>query len=103
MADYREAGSEQHPSVAKEADRIRQRLSATDEVTFTLQQPKSLDDGDIEVVAVTFTVPTSALLEKMVVGSAAARSREDPFFADNTDGADAFQDGGPEAGGDVPA
>ena len=103
MADHTESGSEQHPAVAGEANRLRQRLSATDEATFTLQQPKSLDDDDIEVVAVTFTVPTSTLLEKMVVHKATARSRKDPFFADNDDGEDAFQDGGPEAGGNFPA
>jgi hypothetical protein len=103
MADYTEPDSEQDPVIAREVDRLRQLLSDTDEATFTLRQPKSLDDDDIEVVAVTFTVPTSALLGKMVVHKVAAHSRRDPFFADNEDGEDAFRDGGPEAGGDLPA
>jgi len=41
----------------------------------------------------------------MVVTTGAARSQrrhKDPFWADNDDGTDAFNDGGPEHGGDLP-
>lgn len=102
MADHAGSGADQSPAAAKEEERLRRRLSSADEVTFTLPQPKSLDENDIEVVAVTFTVPASALLEKMTVSTTARRIRQDPFFADNDDGADAFQDGGPPEG-DLPA
>ncbi|WP_135452741.1 hypothetical protein [Mycobacterium sp. DL99] len=90
--------------VQKEADRLRKKFSSSEETTFTVQRA-TLGDGDIESVAVTFTVPSSALLDKMVVTTGAARSQrrhKDPFWADNDDGTDAFNDGGPEHGGDLP-
>jgi hypothetical protein len=102
MAHTTESPGKKDPAVAKEEDRLRRRLRASDEVQLTIQQPKSLDDDNISVVAVTFTVPTSALLEKMVVSKAVARTRKDSFFADNDDKSDAFRDGGPPDG-DLPA
>jgi hypothetical protein len=95
MADDTESAS----AMENEADRLRKRFGSSDETTFTIRQP--LDDDDIEVAAITFTVPSSALLEKMAVSKAAHRIRKDPFFADNDDGTDGIKDGGPENGGDL--
>jgi hypothetical protein len=100
MADDTQSGGEKDPAVTKEENRLRTAFGAADETTFTLQQ--SLDDDDIEFVAVTFTVPSSALLEKMVVSKAARRRRKDPFFSDNDDPDDGSKDGGRPLG-DLPA
>jgi hypothetical protein len=94
MADDTESLGDKDPAVEKEENRLRKRFSATDETTFTIKQP-SLDDDDIEVVAVTFTVPSSALLEKLVVSKATARTRKDSFFGDEQ------KDGGHADGGDL--
>ena len=99
MADDTESRGEKDPAVAREEDRLRKAFGATDVTTFTIRQP--LDDDDIEVVAMTFTVPSSALLEKMVVSKIASSRRKDPVYADNDDDTDAFRDGGPPRG-DLP-
>jgi hypothetical protein len=89
MADDTKSYGQKDPAVEREENRLRKAFGATDETTFTIRQP--LDDDDIEVVTVAFTVPTSALLEKMVVSKAASSRRKDSFFADN-DGEDAEKD-----------
>jgi hypothetical protein len=98
MADDTESRGGTRRTVEGEADRLRKTLGASEETTFTIRQP--LDDDDIEVAAITFTVPSSALLEKMNVAKATGRGRADPVYADNDDGSDGSRDGGPAHGGD---